>query len=466
MRKLRLGISSQGGSMPRGGYTRGALSATALYTVGFIIYSTAMPVSPFPRVVLNITPISAPSAPVVAAPAPVTTPNVAAPSANDTAVVVTSNVVANPATTSPLAPATIAPANLGGFGEPTVTAAIGGDTLAPSALSPTIRAPSLGGTSSGLTLQTNTTSQAGAPTLPKNTLPTLLGESQTNGQANLAINATTTRPTGGFDVASQSISAPSVDGTIAPQQAAETAALVAITGSPFPPLPAIPSDGAFSRNAQAFSDSGFRPLISVVLHVDSIAQAAASAGLAASVTLAVDANNPNAQQIIAAYRNVGGESLLLLPDSGELALQIGDTPELVKQKLKEMLHDDLRVIGVMDISGNAVPSDPEIVDSVLRVLAPWGHAIITPNSNEPHPAGLVAREAGLPTTSISTDIVADGNTILAELDRTARGISTSGSAVIYGNADDATIAALGSWLTSPSAASVVMAPVSASIKRN
>lgn len=460
MSKLRLGISNLGSSGPKnGGYLGGALTAAVLYSAGFIIYSTAMPVSPFPKVVFNTMPVTVPSTPVPAAPAVVTAPVVAAPAAVETAVTLP-NITA-PATTTP---SISAPASLGGFGETTVAV---GDSIAPSALSPTIRAPSLGGTSSGLTLQTNNTSQAGAPTLPTNGLPTLLGESQANGQANLAINTSTTRPTAGFDVASQSIAAPRADGTIAPQQAAETAALVAITGSPFPPLPAIPSDGAFSRNAQAFSDSGFRPLVSIVLHVDSIAQAAASAGLVASVTLAVDATNPDAQQIIAAYRNVGGESLLVMPESGPLALQVGDTPELVKQKLKEMLPDSLDVIGVMDVSGAALPDDPEMVDSVLRVLAPWGHAILTPSRNEPHPAQLVASQAGLPAASINANIATiSGDTIAAELSQTARGISTSGAAVIYGNADDATIAALGVWLTGATANSVVMAPVSASIKRN
>lgn len=432
--------------LPRGGYGRGFLAATACASIGFIIFNTAFPVEPFPVLANSALTASNGMTPTMSS---------STDSATSSTGFATTSKLAGPATPSLGAGPTPEDASA-------AVSEIGlGNATTSNIAAPRIRTPNLGTTSSGAPIAANLTSQGGAPTLLGGGRPTLLGESQTNGQTNLAsIDVSTTRPTGGFGTTERRIIAPNSDGTIQTQ----TASL-----SVDPSFPAIVpvSDGAFASHSQLFTDSKSRALVSIVLHVDTIEQAVASAGLAASVTLSVDANNPDAARIISAYNDFGGESLLSIPTTGNLQLRADDEFATVRDKLKLMLPDELRVIGVMDTSG-AVPDNPQMVDAVLRVLAPWGHAIVTPNLEQPHGAQGLANEVGLPATSFVSALTSftDRGAMVQEMDRVVSGADVSDSVVVFGNADSETLAALNTWLTGAQAGKVTMAPVSAAIMRN
>ena len=393
--------------MPKGGYARGFLAAAVVSSVSFIAISTAFPSNPFPTV--NQT-------------------------AQQTAV----------------APTTVELVPM----DATENASLG---LSPSLQTPAFGAPAT--ESSGLTVASNTSS----PNLPVSTQPTTLNVANDGAQVAVAHTESTARPTAGLDLQTASIAQPSTESSPVALEPTVNVAAVATTEPNLPPIPSVNLDGAFANNAQIFSDTGGRGLVSLVLKVDSIDQVRAAFALAASVTLAIDVNNPEAANIAAAYRQVGGESLLLLPEAN--GFQNGESHDAVKTSLSAVMPESMQVIGMIDPTGRAVPNDAMTVNSVMRTLAPWGHAIVSPQSSD---TVSVAQQAGIPAISFATEIdpTKDRGLIVADINRALSGVSQNGAVVLYGTADEETIAALSTWLAGTTASQVTMAPVSASINRN
>ncbi len=267
------------------------------------------------------------------------------------------------------------------------------------------------------------------------------------------------RPTAGLDVQTASIAVPITESsTGAVVEPAVNVAAVATTE--LPPIPKALETGMFAQNAQQFTDSGTRPLMSLILKVNDIEEVKAAFGLAASVTIAIDADNPNALELAAAYRMVGGESVLLLSD-GTLALDA--TPAVAKSAFDALLPSELQVVGVLDVSGTAIPDSTLSVDAAMRTLSPLGAAVITVPG---HSAINVAQSANIPTIDI-LDVIegADTAAVIADINRNLPVMTGRGASVLYGTADNVTISALYSWLASSSATSFIMAPVSAAIAR-
>ena len=393
--------------MPKGGYARGFLAAAVVSSVSFIAISTAFPSNPFP--VVN--------------------------QSQQTA-------MAQPATVN------LVPMDAG------QTASL---DLSPSLQTPAFGSPAT--ETSGLSVATNTS----APSLPTATQPAALNATADGTQVAVANTESTARPTAGLDLQTASIAQPLTESSPTTLEPTVNVAAVATTEPSLPPIPAVNTNGAFANNAQTFTDTGGRGLVSLVLKVDNIEQVRAAFALAASVTLAIDANNPDAANIAAAYRQVGGESLLLLPETK--GFQAGESVETVKASLSAVMPESMQVIGMIDPTGMAVPNDAMTVNSVLTTLAPWGHAIVSSQSSG---AIAAAQKAGVPAISFATELdpSKDQGDIVADINRTLGVGGPNSSTVLYGTADSETIAALSSWLASTTAAQITMAPVSASINRN
>lgn len=395
--------------MPKGGYARGFLAAAVVSSVSFIAISTAFPSNPFP--VVNQT-----AQQTVAAPAPVR-----------------------------MVP-------------------IDAEESASLDASPNLLAPTFGGapateTTSGLNVASNTT----APSIATTTQPVSLDAVSEGAQVAVTNTESTARPTAGLDVQTASIAQPLTEASPTTIEPTVNVAAVATTEPELPPIPAVNLDGAFANNSQLFNDVGGRGLVSIVLKVENIDQVRSAFALAASVTLAIDATNPDAEMIAAAYRQVGGESLLLIPES--LSFQTGETVETVKASLSKVMPDTLQVIGMIDPSGAVVPDDKVTVNSILQTLSPWGHAIVSLAENA---TILEAQDAGIPAISFTAEIDSAQalGAIVDDIDQIANAVTRDGAVVLYGIADQETIAALSTWLAGTTASQVTMAPVSAAINRN
>ena len=392
---------------PKGGYARGFLAAAVVSSISFIAISTAFPSNPFP--VVNQT-------------------------AQQTAAVTPVKVELVPIDASDNGSLSVANLQAPTFGSPVTE-------------------------TSGLSVATNTA----APSLPTSSQPAALNAAIDGTQVAVADTESTARPTAGLDLQTASIAQPVTENSPTAFEPTVNVAAVATTEPDLPPVPASNLNGAFANNAQLFSDAGDRGLVSLVLKVENIEEVRAAFALAASVTLAIDANNPDAANIAAAYRQVGGESLLLVPEKN--GFQAGTSAEVVKASLSAIMPDTMQVIGMIDPTGNAVTNDAMTVNSVLRTLSPWGHALVSASSSD---AVAAAQKAGIPAIAFATELdpAFGRNVIVADINRALSDVGKDGSVVLYGTADQETIAALSTWLAGTTASQVTMAPVSAAINRN
>ncbi len=395
-------------NQPRGGYFRGFLAASVVSSVSFIAIATAFP----------------------------------------------SNTIIQSQT--PVAVAAVQPA-----AERLIPVETETDSFASTSLTG-IKAPAIDSPEvNGGTALASATPQS--PSFPTASQPVALNASPSTTEIAVANTESTERPTAGLTLQTASIAQPITDtSTTTAIEPTVNVAAVATTQPTLPPIPAVAQNGAFAQNAQVFSDSQTRPLVSIILKVENIDQVRASYSLAASVTLAIDVNNPEAANIAAAYRKVGGESLLLLPEAN--ALPVGESPATIAANLNRYLTDDLQVIGMIDPTGNAVSNDDLMIHSVLSALATSGHAIVAPQT---HNVIGTATNVGIPAAAFAEQPNIDGMPAISasKIDQSVASIGSDDAVVIYGIANNATIITLSNWLASSTASSVMMGPVSAAIQR-
>ncbi|PCJ75351.1 MAG: hypothetical protein COA53_05440 [Rhodobacteraceae bacterium] len=225
---------------------------------------------------------------------------------------------------------------------------------------------------------------------------------------------------------------------------------------------------AFSTFSAEFFDDGERPLMSFILLVNTVDQAKILTSFTTPITLAVAANNPDANDIIANYRADGGEAVLLLPSEGDKGLRKGGNPSDVSMLLTAALANIDGVLGVLDGPDGNVNQDTRMMGVLLAELSKGGHAILTVNGLGLNRTGVLAQEAGVPATDISRVVNTDNGTIavVRELDKLVLQIGNKQSVTVFAEATPDMLFALKFWLESKKAQAVTIAPVSASILRN
>ncbi len=419
---------------PRGGYIRGILLGISFCAGIFIVSSTVSyldgnrftagkpATSETPVVKLQTTPAIVAAAPQTADATNSTTPAMSVTvDAPTTETASTSDLPTDPLTAAPENSAPAFNANVSGLATNTVEQGSGIDLAAPA-------------------MQTTPALNA--------TAPSQLGVAQ-NDTTVVAANTESTRPTITFDGSSPTLN--SVD-----------------TAQPNRNLVPLPTTGAFAKFSQSFADDGSRPLVSIVLRVTDVQQAAAAAGLAASVTLALPAENRAvALDIANAYRQIGGESLLLLPDSGANAFAVGDDPSKVDAVLGAMLTPDMEVIGVIDGPNGNIVDDDVLASAAVDALGRTGHAVVVTSPSGIDRVEEMAGQQGVPASTALTSIASllQQSSISSRVSQAVSTIGAHGTTIIYGEANPATIAALTEWLRGGQAAQVSLAPVSAVIQR-
>jgi len=449
--------------LPKGGFLRGVLAGLTLITLVFIGLAVTFPSSvetgPAPAIIsdVNIAPVQpvleseeSSSGLSVSTEAPAPTQLVANPEPLGGA---------DPEVAVALDPT--APAAIGSQIDPTPTndIQIGGSTSeAPSITTPMVSAIEV-------------PVVADTPTVDETTQAPVVSTEISSGSGE---NDTTTEP-----ASSEEIAAPDTapeNPTVA-EEAEELSSGVELagqtlidTGEPAQVDTVAPSvpETAFEAFSVEFSDNGERPLMSIILLASTVDQAEVLKGFSTPVTLAVESDNPAANEIISSYVAAGGEVVLMLPNDGPNALQKGGNPSDVPAFLESTLSNIEGVLGVMESPDGNVNQDTRMMSAILAKLAQTGHAIMTVNGLGLNRTSILAQDAGVPATDISRVIdTADGTiAVVRELDKLVLQLGDQRSVTVFAEATPDMLFALNFWLKSKKAEAVTIAPVSASILRN
>lgn len=225
--------------------------------------------------------------------------------------------------------------------------------------------------------------------------------------------------------------------------------------------------GAFMANSAEFVDDGDAPLLSVILLATSVSEAQTVASIPAPLTLAVASDNPEADDIIEAYRALGGEVVLLLPVDGPNVLGNGGDPLNVPDQLNAIMANATGVIGILDGPEGDLNQDNRMLEGIYAKLSETGHAMMTFNGLGLNRASVMADESGIPATGIARQIDTSQGTIavVRELDKVVLQLGDQRSVTVYAPATADMLFGLNFWLDSQKAQLVTVAPVSASIQR-
>jgi len=225
---------------------------------------------------------------------------------------------------------------------------------------------------------------------------------------------------------------------------------------------------AFSDYSAPFADDGPKSLLSFILLAETVEESNIISSFSTPITLAVAAENPNANAIIANYRATGGEVVLLLPSEGDSALRKGGNASDVPQLLGTALSNSDGVMGIMDGPAGDINQDTRMISAIVAQLSQTGHAIMTINGLGLNRTSILAKEAGVPAADISQYIEIDNGTIavVRSLDKLVLQIGNQKSVTVYAESNPDMLFALKFWLDSEKSKAVTVAPVSAAILRH
>ena len=214
---------------------------------------------------------------------------------------------------------------------------------------------------------------------------------------------------------------------------------------------------AIERYAVSFENPDQRPLMAIVLLVDSDAANGAVGAPPFPVSYVVDASAANATDLMRKYRDAGHEVLALAP------LPAGATPADVEVAFQAYLSAVPEAVAVMDTRDAKFQSGRAVATQIAAVLGASGHGMLT-YSRGLNSGTQVAEQAGVPAALVFRDLDAsgqDGATIKRFLDQAAfRARQQSGVILVARNRPE-TITALLEWSLGNRASTVVLAPISA-----
>lgn len=220
---------------------------------------------------------------------------------------------------------------------------------------------------------------------------------------------------------------------------------------------------ALKQNAVEFKGSKDKPLMAIILQDDGAAENLRRGllTLSAPITFGVTANLDSAENIGKNYASKGYEVVAVLPGSNQV-VQRGMSEIEVQELLSGVFDAVPMATTLVDRIGGDLPRDPGLVKASLATLSITGHGLLTHRGS-----GLnnVPQQAG--ANGISSDLVfriideaPDPAAIRQALDRAVLEASKSGKVIVIGRVQPDTVTTLFSWLLSPSASSVSIAPVS------
>ena len=226
------------------------------------------------------------------------------------------------------------------------------------------------------------------------------------------------------------------------------------------------STAALMRNKVPFENPKGRPLMSIIL-ID-----AGEDGLDAEllstftfpVTFALDPDAKSATAMAKSYAAKGFEVLALAPSQAH-KLSPAENAADVETALNGAFAALPEAVGLIDAPAAEIQSSKKLSNQVIMALGKTGHGLVT------YDIGLntvdkTARRSGLKSDVVYRVLDAEresGTVIKRYLDRAALEAGKVGQIIVLGRTYPETVTALFSWGLSAKAATVALAPVSASL---
>jgi polysaccharide deacetylase 2 family uncharacterized protein YibQ len=214
--------------------------------------------------------------------------------------------------------------------------------------------------------------------------------------------------------------------------------------------------------AATSGDDGSKPLMSIVLIDDGSmsAAAAALAGLAFPVTIALDPLQENASALMARYRDGGFEVAVLakLPE--------GAVPSDVEITFQSVFSTLPETIAVLDIGNGGLQTDRAVTDQVMNVLASQGRGFVTVGQGL-NMAVRAAEQAGVPAAVVYTDLDdddQDARVVRRFVDQAAFRTRQESGVVLVGRMRPDTISALILWGSTSQDDQIAIVPLSAVLR--
>lgn len=218
------------------------------------------------------------------------------------------------------------------------------------------------------------------------------------------------------------------------------------------------------RFAQPFEDPENKPRMAIVLIDDGRGPMGVEAltSFPYPLSFAVDADRPDAEDLMAKYRAAGFEVLAMV------RLPEGAQPVDVEQALPVMMGRVPEAVGVMETPEMSLQADRKVSDQVARILADSGHGLLL-FSKGLNTAQKLAAKNGVPSATVFRDV--DGkdqnaSAIRRFLDYGALKAGDEGGVVMVGRLRPETVTALLLWGLEDRARQVALAPVSALMAGN
>ena len=214
--------------------------------------------------------------------------------------------------------------------------------------------------------------------------------------------------------------------------------------------------------ARAFDNPAAKPMFAVVL-IDSGAADLDRARLAAlpfPVTFAIDPAAANAAAAAQIYRAAGQEVVMLAT-----GIPAGATAADLEQTFQSNAATLPEAVAVLDLATDGFQDNRPLATMVVPVLQAQGRGLLTFDKGL-NAADQVARREGLRAATIFRSLDAEGEDtplIRRYLDRAAFKAAQEGRVVVLGQTRDETVAALLEWTVEGRAASVALAPLTATL---
>ena len=216
---------------------------------------------------------------------------------------------------------------------------------------------------------------------------------------------------------------------------------------------------AMTRFGAPFENAEGLPLLSFVLVDDGdVADgASALADLGMPVTVVLDASAPDVGARMSAYRAAQIEVGL------KTSLPLRATPSDVEVTFAAALSVLPETVMMLSLGDDGVEQNRAVTTQVMEVLAAEGRGLVTVQRGFGN-ALRAAAQANVPAATILADLSDEGGNDAAlarALDQSAFRARQTGSAVMLGKLDAATLAALGAWVLDLDNDEVKLAPVTA-----
>lgn len=241
-----------------------------------------------------------------------------------------------------------------------------------------------------------------------------------------------------------------------------------------PEVRPIPLAGpAIEVNARDFAIPGNAGLLSVVLYgtADNPQLSEALANLSMPLTLAVGADQPGGAELARGAAVRGFEVLARLPmaagGAGTTGLTERDGAAVLEARAAETLATLYMAVGAVAPDGAEMLTDPDAMSAILKPVAAHSFLWVEPRASSRSAAARLAVDSNLIFVQANIFLVpgSAGEEVFAGLEEAAGKARVLGTAVIFVPASPEGLRALVRWGFEKAGSDVVLAPISAIVRK-